>query len=215
MLVGGYNISFVHEPQTAPSGRGLDLTDLALWVHGPVARNALAVFRDGWSLSRLLTCRTPPSPATLRRDCAFQVRASPLPLGWMAPVPAAGTARVYPLYRRRDSQDAAETVSALFAAAGTSIDVMQSQVSGTLGCVGKLSEPGGCDPAFHLLMWRAAVPAIRERGVTLLLDYNPLLQAETLVLLRGFQAELAPLGLQDHVQARWYGTAGGLHTQAP
>lgn len=216
VLAGGYNISFFHEPQAAPSGRGLDLTDLALWVRGPVARNALAAFRDGWALSQLLTCRTPPSPATLRRDCAFQVQAPPLPLGWAAPAPAAGTARVYPLYRRRGYQDADETVSALFAAAGTSIDVMQSQVSGTLGCVGKLSEPGGCDPAFQLLVWRAAVRAIRERGVTLrlLLDYDPLLQAETLALLRGFQAELAPLGLQDHVQARWYGTAGGLHIKA-
>lgn len=27
-------------------------------------------------------------------------------------------------------------------------------------------------------------------------------------------AALAPLGLAGHVQARWYGTAGGLHTKA-
>lgn len=54
---------------------------------------------------------------------------------------------------------------------------------------------------------------IREGGVTvrLLLDDDPLLQVETLAFLR---AELALLGLADHVQARWYGTAGGLHTKA-
>ncbi|WP_240730756.1 phospholipase D-like domain-containing protein [Deinococcus sp. S9] len=50
--------------------------------------------------------------------------------------------------------------------------------------------------------------------VRLLLDDDPLLQAETLSFLRGLRAELAPLGLADHVQARWYGTAGGLHAKA-
>lgn len=57
---------------------------------------------------------------------------------------------------------------------------------------------------------------IREGGMTvrLLLDDDPLLQAETLSFLRGLRAELAPLGLADHVQACWYGTAGGLHTKA-
>ncbi|BDP41278.1 hypothetical protein DAETH_12470 [Deinococcus aetherius] len=216
VLTGGFNVSLFHVPAQAPGGRGLDLADLAVRVHGPVARHAVATFRDGWRLSRGLTCRVNPTPATLRRDCSFSRPTSPWPLVWTGPAPAAGTARVYGLYRRSGYTDADDAVVALFGAARTSVDVMQSQVSGTLGCVGRLSEPGGCGPALGLPVWRAAVRAIRERGVRLrlLLDYDPLLQAETLAFLRGLEAELAPLGLADHVQARWYGPAGGLHTKA-
>lgn len=216
VLAGGFNISFYHLPADAPGGHGLDLTDLALRVRGPVARNAVAAFQDGWALSHLLTCRTEPTPDTLRRDCTFSRPTSPLPPVWTAPAPAAGQARVYPLYRRNGYTGADETVVALFGAAHSSIDVMQSQVSGTLGCIGALFEENGCPPALQLPVWQAAAQAIRERGVTLrlLLDYDPLLQAETLAFLRGLRAELAPLGLADHVQARWYGTAGGLHTKA-
>nr|WP_246580320.1 phospholipase D-like domain-containing protein [Deinococcus aestuarii] len=214
VLAGGFNVSLFHVPAQVPGG--LDLADLALRVRGPVARHAVATFRDGWVLSRGLTCRGSPTPQTLRRDCSFSRPTSPWPLVWTGPAPAAGTARVYGLYRRSGYTDADDAVTALFGAARTSIDVMQSQVSGTLGCVGQLSEPGGCGPALQLPVWRAAVRAVRERGVRLrlLLDYDPLLQAETLAFLRGVEAELAPLGLADHVQARWYAPAGGLHTKA-
>lgn len=215
-LTGGFNISFFHLPAGATGGHGLDLTDLGIWVRGPVARHAAAAFRDTWDLSRRLTCRAEPTPDTLRRECAFTSPTLPLPLAWSAPSPAVGEARVYPLYRRNGYAGADDAVTALFGAAQRSIDVMQSQVSGTLGCLGLLEEEGGCPPEWQLPVWRAAAAAIRERGVTLrlLLDYDPLLQAETLALLRGLKAELAPLGLQGHVQARWYGTAGGLHTKA-
>ncbi|WP_219722135.1 phospholipase D-like domain-containing protein [Deinococcus planocerae] len=214
VLTGGFNVSLFHVPAQTPGGQGL--ADLGLWVRGPVARHAVATFRDGWLLSRGLTCHAHPTPGTLRRDCSFTRPTSPWPLVWTRPAPAAGSARVYGLYRRSGYADADDAVTALFGAARTSIDVMQSQVSGTLGCVGRLSDPGGCPPALQLPVWRAAVRAVRERGVRLrlLLDYDPLLQAETLALLRGLRAELAPLGLADHVQARWYGPAGGVHTKA-
>jgi len=214
VLAGGYNISFFHVPAGVPGG--LDLTDLALGVRGPAARHAVAAFRDSWELSRVLTCRAAPDPQTLRRACTFSQPTAPLPILWTAPAPAAGTARVYPLYRRHGYPDADEAVTALFGAAGRSIDLMQSQISGTLGCLGDLSKEPGCPPGRQLPVWRAVVGAVRERGVTvrLLLDYDPILQAETLGLLRGLYTELAPLGLADHVQARWYGSAGGLHTKA-
>ncbi|WP_051935366.1 phospholipase D-like domain-containing protein [Deinococcus sp. YIM 77859] len=214
VLTGGFNVSFHHLPAGAPGGG--DLTDLALRVRGPVARHAVAAFRESWAHSRLLSCHAPPTPETLRRACTFTRPASPWPLIWAAPAPAAGEDHVYPLYRRSGYTTADDAVAALFGAAETSIDVMQSQISGTLGCLGDLVEENGCPPDRQLPVWRAAVQAIRERGVTvrLLLDYDPLLQAETLALLRGLLAELTPLGLAEHVQARWYGTAGGLHTKA-
>ncbi|MEF2279134.1 phospholipase D-like domain-containing protein [Deinococcus sp. YIM 134068] len=213
VLAGGFNVSGHHLPVGAG---GFGLADLGLWVRGPVARHAVATFRDAWALSRPLTCRSHPTPGTLRRDCTFTGRTAPWPLRWVSHAPTAGSARVYGLYRRNGYTDADDAVIALFGAARTRIDVIQSQVSGTLGCVGRLSDPGGCPPAFQLPVWRAAVRAIRERGVTLrlLLDYDPLLQAETLALLRGMEAELAPLGLADHIQACWYAPAGGLHTKA-
>lgn len=214
LLAGGYNISFFHVPAGVPGG--LDLTDLALAVRGPAARHGAAAFRDSWELSRVLGCRAAPTLSTLRRDCAFDRATPPLPLLWTAPAPAAGSARVYPLYRRRGHEDADEAVTALFGASQKSIDLMQSQISGTLGCLGDLAEEPGCPPGRQLPVWRAVVGAVRERGVTvrLLLDHDPLLQAETLGLLRGLWTELAPLGLAGHVQARWYGPAGGLHTKA-
>lgn len=54
VLAGGFNISFSHVPANAPGGHGLDLTDLAMWVRGPVARHAAAAFRDAWALRACL-----------------------------------------------------------------------------------------------------------------------------------------------------------------
>lgn len=216
VLTGGFNITFHHLPKSAPGGHGQDIADLALAAEGPVARHAAAAFHDGWALSRLLTCRAGVTPETLRRDCSLSQATPRLPLSWTTPAPTAGSAHVYPLYRRNGYTDADDAVTALFGAASATIDVMQSQVSGTLGCVGDVAEQRGCPPERQLPVWRAAAQAVRERGVTLrlILDYDSTLQMETLAFLRGLHTELAPLGLASHVQARWYAGGSGLHTKA-
>ncbi|GGM07438.1 phospholipase D-like domain-containing protein [Deinococcus aerophilus] len=221
VTAGGFNISWFHVPASTPGG--LDLTDLALTLRGPVARQAAAAFRDSWGLSRQLSCRTGTAAATLRRDCDLNqgthdlnwaTRGVPLPPAG-APAPA-GTSRAYGLYTRNGYTDQDTALPALFAAAHSSIDLMQAQVSGTLSCSLSLLAPGGCPyPQQALPVWRAIVGAI-ERGVTvrLVLDYDPLLRAEPLALLAGIRAHLQPLGLQDRLQVRWSGTAGGMHTKA-
>jgi cardiolipin synthase len=221
VLAGGFNLSWMHLPSTvrapdAPQGGGQDLTDLALRVRGPVARQALAAFADGWSHSTVLKCRAVPTPQTVRELCAFTAEGR-MPLTWDAPAPAQGTARVYGLYRRSGYETQDETVTELFGAAERSINVMQSQVSGTLGCSLSLTLPGLCRfPEDQLPVWRAAVQAVRGHGVTLrlLLDHDPLLQVEGLSLLGSLRAALAPDGLAGHVQARWFAGAGGLHAKA-
>lgn len=213
VIAGGFNLSPWHLPAAAG---GRDLSDLALRVRGPVARHALAAFADGWAHSDLLTCTGTPTPQTVRELCAFGEH-PPLPLTWTAPAPAQGTARVYGLYRRSGYETQDDTVAELFGAATRRIDVMQSQVSGTLGCSLSLTLPGLCRfPEDQLPVWRAAVRAVQERGVTLrlLLDYDPLLQVEGLSLLGSLRAALASEGLADHVQARWFAGAGGLHAKA-
>ncbi|MFC5847479.1 phospholipase D-like domain-containing protein [Deinococcus petrolearius] len=221
VIAGGFNLSPMHLPATTRDpatrqGGGQDLTDLALRVRGPVARHALAAFADGWAHSGLLECRAAPTPQTVREVCAFTGRGT-LPLAWRAPAPAPGAARVYGLYRRSGYETQDDTVAELFGAAERRIDVMQSQVSGTLGCSLSLTLPGLCRfPEDQLPVWRAAVQAVRERGVTLrlLLDHDPLLQVEGLSLLGSLRAALAPEGLAGHVQARWFAGAGGLHAKA-
>ncbi|WP_229780654.1 phospholipase D-like domain-containing protein [Deinococcus malanensis] len=211
---GGYNISWFHVPLRTRGGR--DLTDLALRVRGPVARHAVAAFRDAWLHSRQLHCPGSVTPATLKR-CALVSDVASFPLVWTSPPVPAGSSRVYGLYRRSGYMGADDAVSALFGAAQTRIDLMQSQVSGTLRCSLSLLAPGGCPfPAEHLPVWHAIVGAVRERGVQvrLVVDYDPVLQLETLAFLAGAQAALKPLGLQHHVQARWSGTDGGLHSKA-
>ncbi|WP_245576204.1 phospholipase D-like domain-containing protein [Deinococcus murrayi] len=215
VLAGGFNISINHLPGDAPGGRGLDLADVGMWVRGPVARNALAAVRDTWEHSRLLTCSRPPRPGLLRRDCSLAAGPSPWPLVWPAPATPAGTAHVYPLYRRAGFTGADEALTELVGAARTRLDIVQSQIGGTAGCLGELSEVAGCSPLRQLPVWRAVVSAIRDHGVyvRLLLDYDTALQAETLGLLRALRLELRGLGLDDHLQTRWYGTAGGTHTK--
>lgn len=212
---GGANISFFHVPGDTPGG--LDLTDLLLTVRGPVARHTAAAFRDSWLLSRPLRCAGGVTLATLRRDCALVDPDGAYPLFYTAPPLPAGNSRAYGLYRRSgyETQDAA--LPALFAAASSSIDLMQSQISGTVQCSLSLTAPGGCPfPAQALPVWQAIVGAVRDRGVRVrvVLDYDPLLQIEPLALLAGIWAHLRPLGLEDRVQVRWSGTAGGMHTKA-
>lgn len=212
---GGVNISFFHLPASSPGG--LDLTDLLLTLRGPVARNTVAAFRDSWLLSRSLRCQEGVTVAALRRDCALVDAGSPYPLFYTAPPESEGNSRAYGLYRRAgyETQDAA--LPALFAAAQSSIDLMQSQISGTVQCSLSLTAPGGCPfPQEALPVWQAIVGAIRDRGVRvrLLLDYDSLLQVEPLALISGIRAYLKPLGLEDHLQVRWSGTVGGMHTKA-
>ncbi|MFC4639272.1 phospholipase D-like domain-containing protein [Deinococcus hohokamensis] len=214
VTAGGYNVSWFHVPRRTPGGR--DLSDLALRVRGPVARHAVGAFRDAWLLSRPLTCPAPVSAGTLGQ-CRLEPEPSPFPLVWSGPAPAAGEARVYGLYRRSGFAGADDAVTALFGAAQTRIDLLQSQVSGTLRCSLSLLAPGKCPfPSEHLPVWQAILAAVRERGVRvrLVVDYDPALQLETLAFLAGVQAALKPLGLQDHLEARWSGTDGGLHTKA-
>lgn len=215
VLTGGFNVSWFHVPASTPGGLGL--SDLAMGVRGPVARHAVAAFRDTWRHSRPLECGADPQPQTLRRDCRLGATTAPYPLLWPAPPSPAGSSRVYGLYRRSGEESADAALIALFGAAQGQIDLLQSQVSGTPACTLSLLAPGGCPfPAEHLAVWQAAVQAVRERGVRIrmVLDYDPLLRLETLAFLAGLWDYLGPLGLQDHVQARWSGTAGGLHTKA-
>ncbi|MFC4425438.1 phospholipase D-like domain-containing protein [Deinococcus navajonensis] len=214
VTAGGYNVSWYHVPLRTPGGR--DLSDLALRVRGPVARHAVAAFRDAWLLSRALTCPAGTVARTLDH-CRLEAQGTPFPLVWAGPGAVAGDARVYGLYRRSGFSGADNAVSALFGAAQQRIDLLQSQVSGTLRCSLSLLARGGCPfPAEHLPVWQSILGAVRERGVRvrLVVDYDPALQLETLAFLAGVQAALRPLGLQDHVEARWSGTDGGLHTKA-
>ena len=215
VITGGFNVSWFHVPTSTPGGLGL--SDLAMQVRGPVARHAVAAFRDSWQQSRPLECGANPQPRTLRADCPLGATTAPYPLIWPGPPPLSGASRVYGLYRRPGEDAADAALVALFGAATTDIDLLQSQVSGTPACTLSLLAPGGCPfPGEHLAVWQAAVRAVQERGVRvrMVLDYDPTLRLETLAFLGGLWAYLTPLGLQDHIQARWSGTVGGLHTKA-
>lgn len=214
VLAGGNNVSWFHVPVTTSGGLGL--RDLALRVRGPVARNAVAAFRDAWRSSRALTCPDGAVPGATVDDCTLAATTSPFPLLWAGPPQVAGTARVYGLYRRPGEEDADGALARLLSAATSEIDLLQSQVSGTPACTLSLLAPGGC-PAPHAMLpvWQAILTAVQERGVRvrLVLDHDPVLQLETLALLGGLRARLAPQGLADHIQARWFGPAEGQHTK--
>ncbi|PNY82517.1 phospholipase D-like domain-containing protein [Deinococcus koreensis] len=215
VLSGGFNISWFHVPTSTPGGLGL--SDLALGVRGPVARHAVAAFRDSWLHARPLECVARPDLDALRRDCPLGDTTAPYGLVWSAPPRPSGNSRVYGLYRRSGEEAADQAVIRLLGAATGSIDLLQSQVSGTPACTLSLLAPGGCPfPNRHLPVWQAIAGAVRERGVhvRMVLDYDPLLRLETLAFLAGLWDVLRPLGLEDHLQARWSGTAGGQHTKA-
>ncbi|MBB5296965.1 phospholipase D-like domain-containing protein [Deinococcus metallilatus] len=213
VTTGGFNISTMHLPASTPGGQAL--ADLGLRVRGPVARQAAAAFRDAWQSSRELSCTANAAAATVRQDCHLGGPAPAYPLVWFGPPEKAGEARVYGLYRRNGFPAGDTALTALFGAAQTRIDLLQSQVSGDLTCDLSLTTPGGCPLAQHgLPVWQAIVGAIRERHVhvRLVLDQTPVLQVEALTLLGSVQAELRSLGLQDCLEARWAGHR--LHTKA-
>lgn len=217
VTAGGFNVSTLHLPASVPGGG--DVQDLALQVSGPVAVQAAAAFRDTWRHSRPLVCRPGAQAATVRRDCRLddQVHAEP----WTPPVTRAvtrgpgGQARVYGLYRRSGYESGDGALRALFGAAQSRIDLLQSQVSGDLRCELSFTAPGGCPLRTRgLPVWQAVADAVRQRHVRvrLVLDPEPLLRFEALSLLGGLLSELRPLGLEDHLEVRW--AAGRLHTKA-
>ena len=56
VTASGFNYSYLHLPETHPSGQGVSLVDLGLEMRGPVAQQALAEYDDLWEGSDLVLC---------------------------------------------------------------------------------------------------------------------------------------------------------------
>ena len=213
VVAGGYNISTLH---LSPEAGGKGLRDLGLVVRGPIARNAVAAFYDTWQLSERLTCPAGTRPGTalsVRRACPLGGESAPFTLLWPPAAPA-GTANVYSLYRRSGVTAADHALVTLLGAATTSIDLLQTQVSGDLSCDLTLGTPQGCDLATHgLPAWQAVADALR-RGVhvRLVLDQAYPMKFEAAALVRSLQDALAGTGAADRLEVRWAGHP--MHTKA-
>ncbi|UFA51585.1 phospholipase D-like domain-containing protein [Deinococcus radiophilus] len=219
LLAGGFSVSSLHLPPTTPGGQGSH--DLGLHVQGPVARQAVAAFEDLWSLSQARTCPAGleagpvPGAQQLRRLCQMAPNTPTPPLVWVGPPTPAGTAQVYPLYRRSGYEQADDALAALLGASTSSLDLMQAQVSGDPWCDLALGHTVTCQQRGPgLPVWQAIAGAVRERGVRvrLLLDQGQPMQTQGWALLRRLRDDLARTGHLDQLEVRW--APHRLHTKA-
>ncbi len=213
VIAGGFNISTLH---LAPASGGEGLSDLGVVVRGPVARNAVAAFRDSWGLSDRLTC--PPgaragTALSVRHQCRLGGASADFDVLW-PPAQAVGPANVYSLYRRNGLTNADDALINLLGAADHQIDLLQAQASGDLTCDLSLGTPGGCDLKKHgLPVWQAIAGAMcRGVRVRLVLDQAYPMKFEAAALVRSLQESLRGTGTGQNLEVRW--ARHPMHTKA-
>jgi MFS family permease len=216
LMAAGFNIAWFHLPKDDPSGKGDDLTDLAIMLTGPVAQRGLAVFDDIWQGANQVVCDNlyQGDLKSLQKNCTW-ITASvfhlPESLKYYLP---GSSADAIALFRTADYKESDEAYSAALASAQETIDAMHVNFSADLICMANLVAPGVCDYSDTLPYMHALVAAMENNGahVRVIVEKANSNGLENRVGIQILEDELARLGLQDHFEARFFD--GRLHAKS-
>ncbi len=215
-LVGGYNITRQHLPPGHPSGQSQNVHDLAITVTGPAARQAAAVFDDLWQYSRRVQCSLQQAPTGPHLYCPPRDINLTATHTWLSDEMPTGTQWVFPIYRRRGFDSGDQAIATLMGSAQIHLDLLQSQVSGTLGCLLTWGAQNGCIfPQDALQMWQAVIESIEQRHihVRVLLDQDPEgFNIEGQAFLSAMHKYLKAQDLDSYFEMKYY-NSGRNHTK--
>jgi phosphatidylserine/phosphatidylglycerophosphate/cardiolipin synthase-like enzyme len=215
LLSGGFNISWYHLPKDDPSGLGDDLTDLGMVLVGPVAQTGMAVFDEMWQDANQLVCEDlyQGDLKQLQQSCTWTTASvSHIPESLKYYLPG-DTVDAIALFRTADYKEADEAYQAALASAQNTIDAMHVNFSADLICVVNLVSPGVCDYSNSLPYMQALVDAMENgASVRVVVEQSNMNGMENQVGIQILQDELARLGLEDHLEVRYFN--GRLHAKS-
>lgn len=216
VMAAGFNVSWDHLPKDDPSHKGIDMTDLGIVMSGPVAQTGITVFDDMWQGANQLICEDL-FQGDLRRmkNSCIRVSASvshpPESIKFFLP---GDTATAVALYRTADYKESDDAYHAALASAQSSIDAIHANFTADLICAVNLIFPGVCNFNNSLPYMQALVDAIKQNGahVRILLEKENMNGLENQVGIQILQEELTSLGLEDHLEIRFFN--GRVHTKS-
>jgi phosphatidylserine/phosphatidylglycerophosphate/cardiolipin synthase-like enzyme len=207
-LIGaGFNYGWLHLPKDHPSGRGDDLTDLAVVIRGPAAQPAISAFDDMWLGANQLLCPDYNlTDDTWSDSCQWGKAAV-----WHMPevlkfYPTDSHQNAFSLFRTTFYKEADYTYTAVLDSAQSSIDAIHVNFSLGLICMVNILIDDVCTFDNALPWMTAMVNTVEQKQVKvrLLLENGGVKGLENQVAIQVFQDELAKRGLEDLVEIRFF-----------
>lgn len=202
----GYNMTADHFPLDHPSGRGGDRFDLGLQMTGPVAQATLRMFDDMWQGADGRVCLNlnPPLGLPWQWTCFdHTVEADHLP-EVLKFYQADSDSAAFSMFRSREYDLADEQTAAVIAAAQERVDIVHVMFSLDMICnLNVLFNVCSVDEA---PIYKEALLQAVQNGAHLriLVKPGPFEGIENNVALDAFMLRLQELGLEDHVEIRFY-----------
>ncbi|NCF65987.1 MAG: hypothetical protein GWP61_08430 [Chloroflexi bacterium] len=208
-LAAGFNYSYLHLSKSHPSGKGLDMNDLALQITGPVAQTVMAAYDDLWSGSDLISCSTfpPPLPTLEFLWCDRSVAEADHVPEVMRFYPTDGGANAFALHHTMVFLESDEAIAGVLESAQETIDIFEVNFSLDTICIVASLLGGICD-AQELAppYMKALVKAVVENDVQIrvLVEPSAMNGLENRIAIRWIQDELEKHGKTDNVSVKFY-----------
>jgi phosphatidylserine/phosphatidylglycerophosphate/cardiolipin synthase-like enzyme len=215
VTASGFNYSYLHLPETHPSGQGVSLVDLGLEMQGPVAQQALAEYDDLWDGSDLVLCpNLNPPDGNWANHCDFGVaEATHVPEALLYH-PTSRDNFAFSLLRTSTRPEGDDAIEAVIRSAQETIDIFEVSFSLKLYCTLGVVMEGFCSMDDALQFTHALADVMEENGVkirVLVTDVN-MNGMENKVAIDVMQDELARRGISDQAELRYY--VGRMHPKA-
>jgi hypothetical protein len=206
VMAAGFNIAWTHLPESNPSGKGEDLTDLGNLLTGPVAQTGIAAFDDQWLDSNQLICNDLSSRDLdyLEKNCTWQLaRVSHFPESLKFYLPG-DTADAIAVYRTAVYKEADRAYEAGVASAQKTIDIIHVNFTADLICDLNLLVPTLCNYDNTLPYLHSIVDTMQQNGthVRIIVEGSAGNGAENLPNIQILYNEAASRGLQDQLEVR-------------
>ena len=215
VTASGFNYSYLHLPETHPSGQGVSLVDLGLEMQGPVAQQALVEYDDLWEGSDQVLCPDlNPPEGDWAKHCDFGVAEATHVPEALRFHPTGGDSFAFSLLRTSHHPESDDALDAVIRSAQDTIDIFEVSFSLELYCTLGVVMEGFCSMDDALRYTHALIDVMEENGVkirVLVTDVN-MNGMENSVALDVLREELDRRGIRDQVEARYY--VGRMHSKA-
>lgn len=205
-VTAGYNMTHDHFPLDHPSNRGGDRFDVGLQLTGPVAQMTLRMFDDMWQGADARHCLdlNPPLGLPWQATCYDRSAvADHVPEVLKFYLPGSGSA-AFSMYRSLVHDKADHQIASTIAAAQETVDVIHVMFALDMICnLNVLFNV--CNLENSPIYTEALVQAAQNGAhIRLLVKPGPVEGIENNIAMSAFLTRLQELGLEDHVELRFF-----------
>jgi phosphatidylserine/phosphatidylglycerophosphate/cardiolipin synthase-like enzyme len=205
MVASGFNHEYKPLPKDHYSGQGLGDADTGIIMNGPIAQQTRRIYEEVWEDATVRNC----DDLTINRNlwrftCEDSKGVSTDIAEAMRFAPTEEDTVAFSMFRNKAYDESDQQLVAAFESATESVDIAQAMFSMPLYC--------NLNYFFDVCTFLQAPPYLRalmkaaENGaeVRVLLTPYPIQNVENNIAMEIFNAEAVRLGVDDHVELRWF-----------